>query len=197
MALFFPSQDSNEQETNAAYRHYQQIRSSEEWNNKIAPSVFLLIDFMGVNSYINDDFYASITKDKTLLKGDFQGFVLAVDPDFDKTVTNESADGTASEDPQDEGLEYPGQVRIMGNLVWSELYPMLNRQSVGLTNLWLQAREHPMKVYTGLTVPSQIQPWKELNAMKTHMMDSFVEFLKKKDPTMAGKVKELRKEGRL
>ncbi|KAF9248104.1 hypothetical protein DTO027I6_6338 [Penicillium roqueforti] len=181
----------------AARRHYQQIRSSEEWNNKIAPSVFLLIDFMGVNSYINDDFYASITKDKALLKGDFQGFVLAVDPDFDKTVTNESADGTASEDPQDEGLEYPGQVRIMGNLVWSELYPMLNRQSVGLTNLWLQAREHPMKVYTGLTVPSQIQPWKELNAMKTHMMDSFVEFLKKKDPTMAGKVKELRKEGRL
>ena len=197
MALFL-SQDSDEQETNAAYRHYQQIRSSEEWNHKLAPSVFLLIDHMGVNSYIDDDFHASFTKDKALLKGDFQGFVLAVDPDFDKTVaTNESADGMANKNPQDEGLEFPGQVRIMGNLVWSELYPMLNRQSVGLQNLWLQAREHPMKVYTGLTVPSQIQPWKEMNAIKTHMMDSFVEFLKKKDPTLAGKVKELRKEGSL
>lgn len=151
---------------------------------------------MSVGSYIDDELYASFTKDKGLLKGDFQGFVLAVDADFDNSATvNKSADDMANEDPQDVGFEYPGQMRILGNLVWSELYPMLMLQSVGLENLWLQAREHPMKVYTGPTVPSQVEPWKERNAMKSFMMDSFMEFLKQKDSTLAGKVEGLRKEG--
>ncbi|KAJ6150085.1 hypothetical protein N7471_001284 [Penicillium samsonianum] len=168
----------------AARRHYQEIRSSEEWSHKLAPSVFLLIDHMGVGSYTDDAFTTSYTKDKGLLKGDFQGLVLAVDPDFDESATaSESADGTAKEDPQEEALPYQGQMRILGNLVWSELYPMLMLQSVGLQHLWLQARDHPLKVYTGPTVPSQVEPWKERNAIKTHMMDSFVEFLKRRIPT--------------
>ncbi|OQE25659.1 hypothetical protein PENFLA_c008G10272 [Penicillium flavigenum] len=181
----------------AARRHFQQMRSSDEWNLKIAPSVFLLVDHMGVGSYIDDKFHPS-KADTGLLNGDFQGHVLAVDPDFDSSASaNESADSMANEDPQDEGFEYPGQMRILGNLVWSELYPMVMLQSVGLENLCLQAREHPTKVYTGPTVPSQVEPWREMNAIKTHMMDGFVEFLKKKDPTLAGKVEGLRKDGTL
>lgn len=153
---------------------------------------------MGVGSYTDDAFTTSYTKDKGLLKGDFQGLVLAVDPDFDESATaSESADGTAKEDPQEEALPYQGQMRILGNLVWSELYPMLMLQSVGMQHLWLQARDHPLKVYTGPTVPSQVEPWKERNAIKTHMMDSFVEFLKKKDPNLAGKVEGMRKVGSL
>lgn len=151
---------------------------------------------MGVGSYIDEESRASFTKDKRLLKGDFQGHVLAVDADFDNDATaNKSADDMANEDAQDEVFEYPGRMRILGNLVWSELYPMLMLQSVVLQNFWLQVREHPMKVYTGPTVPSQVEPWKERNAMKTVMMDSFVEFLKQKNPTLAGKVKGWRKDG--
>lgn len=153
---------------------------------------------MSVGSYIDEEFRASSTKDKGLLEGDFQGHVLAVDADFDNSATeNERADGMANEGLPDEGFKYPGQMRILGNLVWSELYPMLLLQSVRLENLWLQAREHPLKVYTGPTVPSQIEPWKELNAIKTGMMDSFVEFLKQKEPTLAGKITAFRKEGLL
>jgi hypothetical protein len=153
---------------------------------------------MGANSYLDDKFYASFTKDKSFLNGDFQGHVLAVGADFDDSATaNESADRIANEDPQDEGFKYPGHMRILGNLVWSELYPMLMLQSVELEDLWRQAREHPMKIYTGPTVPSQVEPWKEWNTTKTFMMDSFVEFLKQKNPTLAGKVEGLRKEGSL
>ncbi|KAJ5617375.1 hypothetical protein N7537_002489 [Penicillium hordei] len=180
----------------SARRHFQEIRSSDEWTHKIAPSVFLLIDNMGMGSYIDEKSRASFTKDKGFLKGDFQGHVLAVDADFDDSATaNKIADDTANEDSQGEVFEYPGRMRILGNLVWSELYPMLMLQSVVLQNFWLQAREHPTKVYTGPTVPSQVEPWKERNTMKTVMMDSFVEFLKQKDPTLAGKVKGLRKDG--
>ncbi|KAJ5498551.1 hypothetical protein N7453_007602 [Penicillium expansum] len=182
----------------AARRHFQQIRSSDEWANHIAPSVFLLVDHFGVGSYTDDEFNASFTKDKGFLKGDFQGHVLAIDADFDNSATtSESADGMANEEPQDEGIQYPGHMRILGNLVWSELYPMTMLQSVGLQNFWAQAREHPKKVYTGPTVPSQVESWKERNAMKTLMMDSFVDYLKEKNPTLAGKVQGYRKEGHI
>jgi hypothetical protein len=152
---------------------------------------------MGVGSYTDDAFTTSYAKDKQFLEGDFQGQVLAVDPDFDESaIASENADA-AKEGSQEGTVTYQGRMRILGNLVWSELYPMLMLQSVGLEHLWLQAREHPLKVYTGPTVPSQVEPWKATNAIKTHMMDSFVEFLKEKDSKLAGKVKEMRKEGSL
>ncbi|KAJ5664381.1 hypothetical protein N7507_005112 [Penicillium longicatenatum] len=182
----------------AARRHFQQIRSSDEWSYKIAPTVFLVMDPMSVGSYIDDNLYASFKKDKSLLKGDFQGYALAVDANFDDSATaNENADGMANQDPRDGGSDYPGHMRILGNLVWSELYPMIMLQSVELENFWLQAREHPIQVYTGPTVPSQVDPWKEHNLIKTDMMEKFVEFLKQKDPALAGRVKDFRKEGLL
>lgn len=178
------------------HRHYQQIQSSDEWNYLVAPSFFLLIDHFGVGSYTDKNLRATYINDKGLLAGDFQGYVLAVDTTFDdSTTTNETADGTATPDSEDEGLKYQGQMRILGNLVWSELFPLKMLQSVPLENFWPQAREHPNKVYTGSTVPSQVEPWKERNAMKTVMMDDFVEFLKGKDPTLAGKLEGLRKQG--
>lgn len=133
-----------------------------------------------------------------MLPGDFQGYVLAVDANFDDSAaTNESetADHKDNETPQVEALTYPGHMRILGNLVWSDLYPMVMLESLPLDAFWVHAREHPEKVYTGPTVPSQVVQWKERNVLKNHMMDSFLDFLKQKDPKAAGKVKELRKQG--
>ncbi|KAJ5753996.1 uncharacterized protein N7511_008149 [Penicillium nucicola] len=180
----------------AARRHFQQIRSSDEWKEKIVPSFFLVADPMGVGSYIDEQLYASYRENKDLLNGDFQGNVLAVDADFDNSATADaSADGTAKEESQDKGSKYSGQTRILANLVWNELYAMLAPPSVGLEYLWQQTLDHPLKIYTGPTVPSQVAPWKEWNTTKTAMMDNFMEFLKKKDPSLAGKVGGLRKEG--
>lgn len=151
---------------------------------------------MGGASYIDEKYRASYTKDQDFLKGDFQGHVLAVDADFDDSATgSESAGDIADEDSQYEVFKYPGRMRILGNLVWSELYPMLMLQSVVLQNFWLQAGAHPSKVYTGPTVPSQVEPWKKRHLLKTLMMNSFVDFLEEKNPTLAGKVKGMRKDG--
>ncbi|CAG7924892.1 unnamed protein product [Penicillium olsonii] len=178
-----------------ARRHFQGLQALDEWSYKLAPSVFLVADSMGVASYIEDGIYASYKKDKGLLDGDFQGHVLAIDPNFDEsTLANESG-SEKTEDSQDKVLQYPGQMRIHGNLVWSELYPMLMLQSVRLENLWLQAREHPVKMYTGMTVPSQLEPWREWNSLKGVMMDGFMDFLKKKDPSLAGNLQDMRKKG--
>jgi hypothetical protein len=178
--LFFP------------YSHFQQIRTSEEWSRKIAPSFFLAIDPMAVGSYTDENFQPTPTKDEVLLKGDFQGHVLAVDADFEAPApTTTDASASKEADP----TKFTGQMRVLGNLVWSEIYPMLMLQSANLETLNMRARDHPMKVYTGPTVPSQVGPWKERNAMKGAMMDSFVDYLKEKNPELAGKVEGMKGQG--
>ncbi|CAI7598309.1 unnamed protein product [Penicillium pancosmium] len=171
-----------------ARSHFQQIRTSEEWSRKIAPSFFLVIDPMAVGSYTDENFQPTATKDEVLLKGDFQGHVLAIDADFEAPAP---ADASKEADP----TKYTGQMRVLGNLVWSEIYPMLMLQSANLETLNMRTRDHPMKVYTGPTVPSQVGPWKERNAMKGAMMDSFVDYLKEKNPELAGKVEGMKGQG--
>ncbi|RJE23600.1 hypothetical protein PHISCL_04056 [Aspergillus sclerotialis] len=124
------------------------------------------MDRLEKESYINDE-YKAFAKDKDLLKDGFQGYVLAVDANFDNSSTvSENADGMDNGDTQGESFKYPGGMHIQDNLVWRELYSMLTLQSVKLEDFWLQVREHSKKVYTGPTVRSQITPCKEYNALR-------------------------------
>lgn len=143
---------------------------------------------MAVGSYTDENFHPTPTKDEVLLKGDFQGHVLAIDADFEAPAPT---DASKEADP----TKYTGQMRVLGNLVWSEIYPMLMLQSANLETLNMRARDHPMKVYTGPTVPSQVAPWKERIAMNGAMMDSFVDYLKEKNPELAGKVEGMKGQG--
>ncbi|KAJ5678854.1 hypothetical protein N7462_007098 [Penicillium macrosclerotiorum] len=179
----------------AARRHYQQIRSSDEWSRKVPPSTFLLIDPKSADSYINET-TPSFQKDKAMLPGDFRNDVIAIDANFDRSAAaNESADGNAAEIAQYQDPDYHGHMRILGNLVWSELYPLVVVNAAELSYLWPQAKQHPGNVYTGPTVPSQVEPWKEVNDLQGMMMSSFMDFLKKKDSTLAGKLEDLKKNG--
>lgn len=170
------------------YSHFQKIRSSEEWSRKIAPSFFLAIDHMAVGSYIGENFHPTATKDEALLQGDFRGHVLAVDADFEAPAAPDT-------DKEADPTKYTGQMRVLGNLVWSEIYPMLILQSANIETLNMRARDHPMKIYTGPTVPSQVLPWKERNELKGAMMDSFVDYLKGKNPELAGQVEGMKGQG--
>ena len=117
-----------------------------------------------------------------MLPGDFQGHILAVDASFDPTAPNEHAE---------ESPGFNGQMRILGNLVWSELYAMLALRCASLEDMWPLAMDHPQKVYTGPTVPSQRNEWAEQNAIKAIIMKPFVEHLKEKHPEMAPVVEKL------
>jgi hypothetical protein len=80
-----------------------------------------------------------------------KGHILAIEADFDP------------DDPKnhpDTFLGYTGELRILGNLVCSELYPMLFLQSTSLKYLWQMAMEHPRKVCTGFAVPVLIERWR-------------------------------------
>ncbi|KAL5337982.1 hypothetical protein BJX70DRAFT_408921 [Aspergillus crustosus] len=164
---------------NAAKKHFQQIRSSDTYKHRLNPTTFLILDGWSARSYHDPDFLASYTS-QGLSPGDFQGHILAVDAEFDPAAPNERAE---------ESPGYQGHMRISSNLVWSELYPMLIMQSATLEDLWPMAMEHPLKVYTGLTVPSQLDIWRENNSFKAGVLGPFVEHLKSKSPEL-GRVVE-------
>lgn len=144
---------------------------------------------MSLGSYTDDNFHPTPTKDEALLQGDFKGHVLAVDADFEAPAS--TTDAGKESDP----TKYTGQMRVLGNLVWSEVYPMLMLQSANIETLNMRARDHPMKVYTGPTVPSQVVPWNKRNEVKGFMMDSFVDYLKEKNPNLAEKVEGMKGQG--
>ncbi|PYH77573.1 hypothetical protein BO82DRAFT_344549 [Aspergillus uvarum CBS 121591] len=157
----------------AVRSHFRNLRTQHPLINQ--PS-FLMLDPWSASSYIRTD--------QDRLPRDFRPHLLAVDADFVPSLIPEAV-----------SPGYTGRMRILGNLVWSELYAMSMMQSAQLWDLWPLAAEHPQKVYTGAVVPSQIQEWREQNMLKDSMIDSFEKFLQKQDPKAAQAVREM-KEGK-
>ena len=114
---------------------------------------FLAIDPASFASYTTKSTDATPSG---ILPGDFAGFVLAIDPTFDPVV---------GVDRPDESPDYNGHMRILGGLVWGDLYAQLESQSTGLDGLWPLAMHHPNQVYVGPITPLQVLRWK---TMDTH-----------------------------
>jgi hypothetical protein len=130
--------------------------------------VFLAIDAPSIDSYTSSSPGADSSD-----PGENTGFVIAVDASFDPDEPNEHAD---------ESPGFTGELRILGSLVWSDLYAMLAAQTQGPAELWPLAMNHPRQVYVGPTVPEQIQRWNELNSLRSMMLGGFMQFLKDKKP---------------
>ncbi|CEL08737.1 hypothetical protein ASPCAL11882 [Aspergillus calidoustus] len=171
----------NADAVDAAKRHFQEIRDSDVYKHKLNRNIFFVLDGWSACSYRDPEFNASYIK-QGLSPGDFQGHILAVDADFDPTELNEHAE---------ESPGFQGQVGILGNLVWGVLYPMFIMPSATLEDLWPMAMEHPLKVYTGLTVPSQLEQWRENHVFKAAMLEPFVDHLKGKNAELAKTVADL------
>lgn len=115
-------------------------------------NLFLVVDAASVASYANQPLTDGMTPE-----GDFDGFVTAVEAGFDPN------------DPGDHADESPGftrQLRILGGLIWHDLYGLAQAQVAYPEDLWPLAMYHPWKVFVGATVPAQRQAWK--NVAQTH-----------------------------
>ncbi|KAE8385104.1 hypothetical protein BDV23DRAFT_188585 [Aspergillus alliaceus] len=77
------------------------------------PYVFLVVDDASVASYMSNSYSAAT---KFVPPGDFAGFVLAIDANYDPEEGIERPD---------ESPGYYGQMRILGNLICVDLYAML------------------------------------------------------------------------
>ncbi|KAL2828354.1 hypothetical protein BJY01DRAFT_228499, partial [Aspergillus pseudoustus] len=199
--------DAND--TEAVKNHFRTSRAADTspLGIGIEETTLLIIDSWSLASYRDSKTYNLHLKEKAYLPGDFQPHLLAVDasfiPDSEPPANNneseqkdemnhKDADEVPTPFPDPVPPKFTGHIRILGNLVWGELYALVARNCVRLEDLFPLAMEHPQKLYTGLTVPSQIRDWREQTTIKNSMMDSFVKYLEKKDPKAAEKVREMR-----
>ncbi|CEJ59910.1 hypothetical protein PMG11_08510 [Penicillium brasilianum] len=134
---------------------------------KLQSNAFLAVDSASFASYTTDIYGAPASE---FLPGDFAGFVLAIDPHFGP----EQGAGRPDESPG-----YIGHMRIVGCLVWGEMYAFLEAQSALLEDMWPLAMYHPYQVYVGPTVPLQVFKWRAHNAIRWNVLREALQLAKR------------------
>ena len=71
--------------------------------------------------------------------GGFRGHVLAIDADFE-----------SEDDNHGDVKGFNGQMRIIDQLIWTDLYAMFARRCQFLHFMWKIAEDDPWKIYTGV-----------------------------------------------
>jgi hypothetical protein len=128
--------------------------------------VFLVVDSESIMSY------SKPVNDAVKPVGDRGGYVLAIDAHYNPGVVDPRA------------FEYPGyegQVHILSNLLWCDVYALLTSAEQKLNFFWPLAMGHPMKVYVGQTIALQHTVWEEEHQMRHMLTGGFFNFLKKKE----------------
>jgi hypothetical protein len=128
------------------------MQEAEETFSGINTDVFLFVDSASVASYASPPVPADVTP-----AGDFGGFVTAIDASFDPNNPGDHAD---------ESPGFTGHLRILGGLIWSDLFALATAQTAYPEDLWPLAMHHPWKVFVGPTVTVQKKMWKEV--VQTH-----------------------------
>ncbi|KAJ5645234.1 hypothetical protein N7507_011245 [Penicillium longicatenatum] len=165
--------DIAEGDIEAAKRHFNKANESREesgesGNLQVQDNVFIAIDSASFASYTTKSYRAATS---LVLPGDFSGFVLAIDPEFDPKEGLERPD---------ESPGYTGQMRILGSLIWGDLYALFASQSVSLDDLWPLAMDHPNQVYVGSMTPLEGYLWRKQNAARWIILREVVEYAKRK-----------------
>ncbi|KAF2468711.1 uncharacterized protein BDR25DRAFT_289550 [Lindgomyces ingoldianus] len=156
-----------EGDVDAAKTHFNGVKRKEQGPSDQpeaqwwASSVFLAVDTPSYTSYTQPYPLSSL-----LCPGDTGGFVLAIDASFTPPSADTPPDPHAEESPH-----YPGQFRILGCLVFGDLFPLLSAQAQFLEDLWPLAMWHPELVYVGPTVKKQVEMWKRVWEVKVRVLD--------------------------
>lgn len=153
-------------------RHFNEVLQTDSIDEQGVSSLllqdkaFLAIDSTSFNSYMNNSYDST---QSAVLKGDSAGFVLAIDPSFDPNIGVNRAE---------ESPGYTGQMRVLGSLVWGDLYAILESQSAQLPELWPLAMHHPDQVYVGPVIPLQRYHWQAQKEGKWNVVSDAMHHLK-------------------
>ncbi|KAJ5493965.1 Major facilitator superfamily domain general substrate transporter [Penicillium fimorum] len=155
-----------EGDIDAAKEHFNTIIDGDDDWSMLQKDAFLVIDSASFASYTTDSYGPATSQ---LNRGDFTGFLLAIDPTFDLKEGIERPN---------ESPGYNGQMRILGSLVWSDLYSLQAAQTCLLEDYWPLASEHPNMVYVGPTIPWQRFIWQNHSEMRWDLIRAVVDHLK-------------------
>ncbi|KAF7122896.1 hypothetical protein CNMCM5793_001006 [Aspergillus hiratsukae] len=157
-----------EGDVEGARKHFHDLELSSYDAEVVNDRVFLVVDEPSVASYTSSSYSSAVI---TARDGDFAGFVLAVDANWNP------AEGP---DRPDETPGYHGQMRILGSLVWGDIYAMHVGQAALLEDLWPLALDHPNTVYVGPVVPEEIEHWRLHNGLRNMCLRAVADYAHKK-----------------
>ncbi|KAJ5826914.1 Major facilitator superfamily domain general substrate transporter [Penicillium robsamsonii] len=157
----------SEGDVDAAKEHFKTIKDDNDNWTRLQDDAFLVIDSASFASYTTNSYGPATSQ---LNRGDFTGFLLAIDSTFNPEEGIERPD---------ESPGYNGQMRILGSLVWSDLYSLQAAQTFLLEDYWPLASEHPNMVYVGPTIPWQRFIWQNHSEMRWNLIRAGIDHLKR------------------
>jgi hypothetical protein len=132
---------------------------------------FIAVDRESILSYEREKEYAKVASQ-------FDKHVLLVEAGFDPK--NPTYFPKKSQIYRGEVPPYQGQVRVLGSLVWSDVFAFLASEAQFLADLWSLAVMHPSHVYVGPIVKSQEMEYNDRRQMESLMIEAFYAHLRKK-----------------
>ncbi|KAK2880157.1 hypothetical protein FQN49_000504 [Arthroderma sp. PD_2] len=127
-----------ENDIDAAKKHFIDMHESDDFHKRnLLNYDFLVVDSASFASYMSDKISFPSTDTSGLHPSDDQPFILSVDSTYDP------------DDPElrrDEMPGYEGQMRVLGSLVWSDVYAVAVEQSS--TPMWRWAMDKPGVYWT-------------------------------------------------
>jgi hypothetical protein len=130
----------------------------------MSKTIFLAIDTTSVGSYIQSN-------PEIVPAGDMGGYVLAVDADFDPKSPSHKEYVSPG---------YNGIVRVLGSLLWSDLFAFTSQQVQSLEELWPLAMNHPNRVYVGPVVKAQEEGWEHIRTYRADILEGFYKYVQER-----------------
>ncbi|KAF2443573.1 hypothetical protein P171DRAFT_389887 [Karstenula rhodostoma CBS 690.94] len=131
----------------AAKRHFRAFSSSTDIRKRVWKMDFLVVDSECFHSYMNPEPKLGSIK----CSGDYGGYLKLVDT---AAYRQELIDATSP--------GYQNQMRVLGRLVFDDLYPQLAGLVQRPRDLWPLAMLHPKQVYAGFPVQGQMSEWENV-----------------------------------
>ncbi|KAG4420478.1 hypothetical protein IFR04_006398 [Cadophora malorum] len=98
-------------------------------------------------------------------KGDYRGFLQAVDVDFDPSKQEEGRKNNPK--------GYDGSFKIIDQLVWTDLFAVFVAcHGQTMQDYWALAAQHPWGVYVGPTTGVRRRQWREMNGGLGFMLEA-------------------------
>lgn len=136
--------------------------------------VFLAADKASIESYLHP---IQDSAGPVIPVGDLGSFILAVgsaDSERQRRGRDEGEDEEAADEPDG----FNGILRVLGSVLFDDLWASLFRHAFRLSDLARMAEIHPRQVYVGPTVPMERDGWRKSGTWSLTVLKSFEKWQK-------------------
>ncbi|KAF5517881.1 hypothetical protein CGCA056_v011232 [Colletotrichum aenigma] len=168
-----------EGDVEAAKRHYQEYSKSPAMAMFLPTgpdSVFLAADKASIESYLHP---IQDSAGPVIPVGDLGSFILAVgSADSERRRRGRDEGESEDEEAADEPDGFNGILRVLGSVLFDDLWASLFRHAFRLSDLARLAEIHPRQVYVGPTVPMERDGWRKSGTWSLTVLKSFEKWQK-------------------